>query len=180
MKQYTLSKTERLYLRDAIGDLFAKGSGFMVFPYRVIYRILGEDDPQVARVAIMTIAPKKRFKHAVDRNRAKRICRESYRVAKLPLLEVCREHHCKLAFALLYCDNRQLSLHDAQQRMAKIIHTLSRKVVEAAGGDPNQDISNSQQETSASHKEPSALQQESSSHRQEPCSPALAASQPQP
>ncbi len=160
MKQYTLPKTERLYLRDAIGNLFAKGSGFTVFPYRVIYRILDEDDPQIARVAIMTIAPKKRFKHAVDRNRVKRICRESYRVAKLPLHKVCADHHRKLAFALLYSDNRQISLHDAQQRMAKIIRTLSHKVVESAGSNPQ------------GSSVPSCSLEQS-------CSPALPASQPQ-
>lgn len=130
MKQFTLPKTERLYLRSAISELFAKGSSFMVFPYRIIYRVLPEDDPQVARVAIMTIAPKKRFKHAVDRNHVKRLSREAYRLAKLPLVGQCEAQHKKLAFAMLYCDNKFLTFAETQHRMQKILKTLSQKVAE--------------------------------------------------
>ncbi len=130
MKQFTLPKTERLYLRNAVSELFAKGSSFMVFPYRIVYRLLPEDDSQEARVAIMTIAPKKRFKHAVDRNRVKRLSREAYRLAKLPLVELCAEKHCKLAFAMLYSDNKFLTFAETQSRMAKIIRNLSQKIRE--------------------------------------------------
>ena len=130
MKTFTLPKIERLYLRSAVSDLFAKGSSFMVFPYRVIYRVLPEDDPQVARVAIMTIAPKKRFKHAVDRNHVKRLGREAYRVAKLPLIAQCEEQHKKLAFALLYCDSKFITYQETEQRMSRIIKTLTQKVAE--------------------------------------------------
>ena len=128
MKTFTLPKTERLYLRDAVSKLFAKGSSFMVFPYRIVYRVLPEDDPQVARVAIMTVAPKKRFHHAVDRNHVKRLSREAYRTAKLPLIALCEEKHVKLAFAMLYCDNQFITFDETQQRMDKILKTLSHKI----------------------------------------------------
>ena len=130
MKTFTLPKVERLYLRSAVSDLFTKGSSFMVFPYRVIYRVLPEDDSQVARVAIMTIAPKKRFHHAVDRNHVKRLSREAYRLAKLPLIAQCESQHKKLAFALLYCDNKFISFQETQQRMQRILKTLQQKVAE--------------------------------------------------
>ncbi|MBQ0057021.1 MAG: ribonuclease P protein component [Bacteroidales bacterium] len=128
MKTYTLPKTERLYLRDAISQLYAKGSSFMVFPYRVVYRVLPDDDSQVARVAIMTVAPKKRFKHAVDRNHVKRLTREAYRTAKLPLIETCEQQHCRLAFAMLYCDSRFISFADTQKCVGKIIRKLQNSV----------------------------------------------------
>lgn len=130
MKQFTLPKSERLYLRDAVSALFAKGSSFMVFPYRIVYRVLPEEDPQTARVAIMTVAPKKRFKHAVDRNHVKRLTREAYRVAKLPLHALCEQQGKKLAFAMLYCDSQFLTFEETQKRMKKIISTLSKKVAE--------------------------------------------------
>ena len=130
MKTFTLPKVERLYLRSAVSDLFTKGSSFMVFPYRVIYRVLPEADPQVARVAIMTIAPKKRFKHAVDRNHVKRLGREAYRLNKLPLIAQCEAQHKKLAFALLYCDNKFITYEETEQRMHRILKTLNQKVAE--------------------------------------------------
>lgn len=128
----TLPKTERLYLRDAISQLFAKGSSFMVFPYRIIYRVLPDDDAQVARVAIMTVAPKKKFKHAVDRNHVKRLTREAYRVSKHPLVSACEEHHCRLAFAMLYADNRFLTFDETQQKMHKILRRLQDIVAKAS------------------------------------------------
>lgn len=131
MKTYTLHKSERLYLRDAISKLFAEGSSFMVFPYRVTFRVLAEDDPQEARVAIMTVAPKKRFKHAVDRNHVKRLTREAYRLAKLPFIEECKANQKKVAFAMVYSDTKFLSFEETQHKMQKILKTLSNKMSEA-------------------------------------------------
>lgn len=130
MKQFTLPKSERLYLRNAISELFAKGSSFTIFPYRITYRVLPEEDPQEARVAIMTVAPKKRFKHAVDRNHVKRLTREAYRLAKPELIDKCIEEQKKLDFAMIYCDNKFISFQETQERMSKIIHILEKKLRE--------------------------------------------------
>ncbi len=127
MKLFTLPKSERLYLRNAISELFAKGKGFVVFPYRVIYRLLPESDPQEARVAIMTIAPKKKFKHAVDRNRVKRLTREAYRIHKIPLMDQLKEDNLKLQVAFIYMDNRFLTFQQTEERLLQILKTLGQK-----------------------------------------------------
>lgn len=128
-KTYTLCKDERLYLREAISDLFARGKGFMVFPYRVQYNVLPEDDPQVARVAIMTIAPKKKFKHAVDRNREKRLMREAYRLNKLPLIQAFEHAGKKLQVAFIYSDTQHTTFQKAEQNIKKAISLLIRKAL---------------------------------------------------
>jgi len=130
VKQFSLPKSERLYLRNAISELFAKGSNFTVFPYRITYRVLPEEDPQEARVAIMAVAPKKRFKHAVDRNHVKRLTREAYRLAKPELHAQCVSAGKKLAFAMIYCDNKFISFEETQERMSRIFHQLEKKLVE--------------------------------------------------
>jgi ribonuclease P protein component len=127
MKTFTLPKTERLYLRDAIDRLFASGHGFIVYPYRVIYRTLSADeaatDP-MGRVAIMTIAPKKKFKHAVDRNHVKRLTREAYRHLKLPLHEAVAARGEKMQVAFIYLDNKFLTYEETQARMQQIVTRL--------------------------------------------------------
>lgn len=137
MKEFTLPKIERLYLRDAIRRLFAEGKSFVVFPYRVIYRIIPETDSQEARVAIMTIAPKKRFKHAVDRNRVKRLTREAYRLNKLPMFDILQRHGLKLQVAFLYSDNKFLTFAETERKMVHILKILSEKAAVRHPGSAN-------------------------------------------
>jgi ribonuclease P protein component len=80
-RRYTFCKDERLHLKRRIDALLAGGQSFISYPLRVIYRfsaLEGEEHP--ARVAVSV--SKKRFKRAVDRNRLKRLTRESYRLNK--------------------------------------------------------------------------------------------------
>jgi ribonuclease P protein component len=127
MKTFTLPKPERLYLRDAVDRLFSSGRGFIVYPYRVVYRTLSAEeaaaDP-MGRVAIMTIAPKKKFRHAVDRNHVKRLTREAYRLNKLPLVEAVAARGEKLHVAFVYLDNKFLSFEETEERMKQIIKRL--------------------------------------------------------
>jgi ribonuclease P protein component len=80
-------------------------------------------DP-MGRVAIMTIAPKKKFRHAVDRNHVKRLTREAYRLNKLPLVEAVAARGEKLHVAFVYLDNKFLSFEETEERMKQIIKRL--------------------------------------------------------
>lgn len=146
MHQFTLPKAERLYLRESISELFANGSSFTAFPYRVVYLIKpepsAEEDAQQtaegpadkaarerqARCAIMAIAPKKRFKHAVDRNRVKRLIREAYRLQKLPLLAQLEASHKQMEVAFLYVDNKHITFEEAHTIIGRAINRLVKTV----------------------------------------------------
>ncbi len=70
----TFPKHERLCSRKAIEALFAGGNrAFSAFPLRVVYRHASE-------LQILVSVSKRHFKHAVDRNRAKRQIREAWRL----------------------------------------------------------------------------------------------------
>ena len=58
--------------------LFEGGSALMAFPLRVLY--LQTDDPDAAEVSMLVSVSKKRFHHAVDRNKVKRRVREAFRL----------------------------------------------------------------------------------------------------
>ena len=73
--QHTFPKAEKLCSDTAIEKLFADGQSVAKFPLRAVYRPNGGD---VTRVLISV--SKKRFHHAVDRNRVKRLVREAYRL----------------------------------------------------------------------------------------------------
>lgn len=132
MKQFTLPKRERLYLRESIGELFAKGRSFMVFPYRVVFLVKeAQESDKQARCAIMAVAPKKRFKHAVDRNHVKRLTREAYRLQKLPLIAALEEKELSLEAAFVYSDNKFITFEQTQRLIGKAIGKLQKAV--AAG-----------------------------------------------
>ncbi len=130
MKQFTLPKTERLYLRESISELFANGSSFTAFPYRVVYLIKEESDEtrpsedRQSQCSVMVVAPKKRFKHAVDRNHVKRLTREAYRKQKLPLWEVLKEQHKAIEVAFIYVDNHFISYDDTYAVIGKAVNRL--------------------------------------------------------
>lgn len=71
---HSFPKSERLCSRKAIEALFASGNrSFTAFPLRVVYRPAEETQ-------LLISVSKRHFKHAVDRNRAKRQIREAWRL----------------------------------------------------------------------------------------------------
>ncbi len=103
---FTFKKYERLCSKKQIDTLFATGRGFFVYPLRVIYLL--RDDEAPARILVNV--PKKRFKHASDRNLVKRRIREAYRHNKPNL-------PCDIAF--LYASDKKLPYNQIEKAIKK-------------------------------------------------------------
>lgn len=82
-----LAKQERIYLKEEINALFADKKSFVSYPIRVVYTLLPSE---VSTVKILISVPKRLHKHAVARNRIKRLYRECYRVNKHELVDQVR------------------------------------------------------------------------------------------
>ena len=98
-----LPKGERLYLREEIERLHDRGRSFVSYPIRIVWLAEPVATPapgDQAQVAVMTSVAKRRFKHAVDRNRIKRMTRAAYRLHKAPLWQAATQHHCTVRLAL--------------------------------------------------------------------------------
>lgn len=102
-----LHKEQRLYRESEIQLLFAKGKHMQVGPVHAVLRMRNDGgEPR-----LMVSVSKKRFKHAVDRVRVKRILRESYRLRK-PSLDA--------DIALLYMDTvlpESATIHEAVEQI---------------------------------------------------------------
>lgn len=97
----TFSKNERLCLKRSIEALFAvrRGQSASAWPLRAVWRVVPAD---AAPVRILVSVGKRHFKRAVDRNRAKRLVREAYRLNKAllaePVMRGCAGRSVHVAF----------------------------------------------------------------------------------
>ncbi len=120
----TFPKTERLHSRKAIEALFAGGNrALSAFPLRVLYKPI--DEP---RTQVLISVSKRHFKHAVDRNRAKRQIREAWRLNRTLLAEVPSLH---LAFIWLADEPQPSTL--VQRKMKNLLH----RIVETLSATPS-------------------------------------------
>ena len=107
-RRYTLAKAERLCSKKLIERLFSGGNNsFPAFPLRVVYMWISSEEG-TADASMMISVPKKRFKHAVKRNRVKRQVREAYRLNKHILLDAIKasEENRRFVLAFIWFDNQ--------------------------------------------------------------------------
>ncbi len=99
MKPFGLKKEERLSSSKVIGDLFAGGESFFIFPLKVVFR--ETDLPVSYPVQAAFSVSKRNFKKAVERNLLKRRMREAYRLNKSILYQACGDQR-KIAVMFIY------------------------------------------------------------------------------
>lgn len=81
MADLRFPREERLKSRTSIGLLFSRNSRSIAESgLRLVW--LPSPEPLVRGVQVLVAAPKKRFKHAVVRNRVKRLLREAWRMER--------------------------------------------------------------------------------------------------
>lgn len=115
-------KTERLCSRKAIEALFAGGNrALSAFPLRVVYKVT--DEP---RTQVLISVSKRHFKHAVDRNRAKRQIREAWRLHR----DLIIPSSLQLAFIWLADEPQPSDL--VQRKMKNLLHRIQEEQCSAA------------------------------------------------
>ena len=99
IKQFTLGKNERLKSRKQIELLFSEGKKFSIAPFRIHYSFNQSANPPLQfGVGVSN----KNFKNAVDRNRIKRLVKESYRLQKVTLQQELKEKKGQLNIFFIY------------------------------------------------------------------------------
>jgi ribonuclease P protein component len=111
---------QRLKSRKTITHLFTKGSGFMAYPFRVMW--CRQDESAKSSLQMAVSVPKRNFKHAVDRNLLKRRSREAWRLHKADL--PTHPDKKNIAFMLIYVAKEKLSYQDIERGIEKTIKLL--------------------------------------------------------
>ena len=116
-------KSERLFLKSDIDNLFQSGQSFLSYPLRIVYMSVSGDSSPETGISVLISVPKKRIKHAVGRNRIKRMIREAYRLNKC-VPEDSSSPNGKLHIAFMYISDEILPYKDIEKAMLKALKKL--------------------------------------------------------
>ena len=122
MTPNTLPKKEKLKSKKVFEQLFLEGSSIKAFRIKLLYIRADFDDNTNIKVGV--VAPKKRFKSAVKRNRIKRLMRESYRLNKHTVFNKIEGN---FAFLFLYLGNAMPSYDEVDGAIKKLLEAFLKK-----------------------------------------------------
>ena len=128
----TFGKQEKLCAKRAIDRLFVGGNSRSVvaFPIRLVYVPVEREQDESLLKVLVTVS-KKHFKHAVDRNRTKRLLREAWRLHRNEILQLLRlKQTGGLDVALIWLDDKLWTAKDVDNRMSLLLKRLSDKLSE--------------------------------------------------
>lgn len=133
MKRYTFPKPEHLCRKSEIEMLFSAGSHSMTaYPLRAVYRAVPHNSGPAVKV-LLSVA-KRRLRHAVERNRAKRQLREAYRHNKHTLLAVFPAG-MGMHIAFVWLSEHPESSQKVSARVASLLQRISEQVLRQTAND---------------------------------------------
>lgn len=121
---FGFSKNERLCSRTLIERLYADGHRLMAFPYSIHWQQQSLDVP--CQVLITT--SKRKFKHAVDRNRVKRLTRECYRLRKPAFYDFLTVHGISITLSLNYIHTDIFEYTHLEPKFDKLMDILQHDI----------------------------------------------------
>ena len=156
-----LPKGERFYLREEIERLHSCGRSFVSYPIRIVWLaepIATETPGEQAQVAVMTSVAKRRFKHAVDRNRIKRMTRTAYRLHKAPLWQTATQHHCTIRVALQSVAKTMPTYPELEQAVERAVARIVKEIEKANPTSPATEPATDRQERTTKAEQDNAQQ----------------------
>ena len=121
----TFSKEERICSKLTIERLFDKQQKVSIYPYRCFYDFTPvSDEAKVNRILI--IVPKRSFKHAVDRNRLKRLTREAWRLHHRQEFDPHLPDGIRADLMFYYVGRDLLPYNLVESKIIEILHRLTK------------------------------------------------------
>ncbi len=119
----TFTKAERLSSKVEIDRLFETGKSFNSEPFKIIWL---ETTVGTVLSKIVISVPKRLFKKAVDRNRLKRLIRETYRKNKHQLYGSLNDK--KILLMIVFTRKTIIEYKEMEEKIIVAIQRLSEKI----------------------------------------------------
>lgn len=130
-EKFTLKKNERLKSRKRIEQLFREGEHFFLHPFKVYYIFSPFKNDRRGSILQTGIGVNTRhFKKAVDRNRIKRVTRESYRLQKNTLIALLQPRDLCLDLFLVYVAKEMPDYWMLNEKLRLILGKLEQQINE--------------------------------------------------
>lgn len=134
---YSFSKAERICSKRVIDKLFAGGNTSMaVYPLRAVCMPVERES---VPASILISVPKRRFRHAVDRNRMKRQVREAYRLNKHVIWKALESKPYSLSIAFVCIADKPLASANVARSVKKILVRIEEQVIRKIEDNNRQD-----------------------------------------
>ncbi|MBR1774043.1 MAG: ribonuclease P protein component [Bacteroidales bacterium] len=121
---FIFDKQQRLCSHKRIETLFKTGKSFLVFPFSVRYLVSQGE----GKISVLVVCPKRYQKLAVNRNRIKRLIRESYRLNSLELKAFTKEKQINIDFSMSYVNKQMSDFHCVQSKVQEILEKLQNNI----------------------------------------------------
>lgn len=117
----TFTREERLSSKVEIEQLFVTGNSFNSSPFKIIWQ---ETAISSVPAKIVISIPKRLFKKAVDRNRLKRLTRETYRKNKYILYDSLKNKKVLLMF--IFTAKTIIEYKEMEEKIIVALQRLSK------------------------------------------------------
>ena len=120
---FSFPRAEHLKSKKLIEQLFEGGSKFKAQP--LVVRYLEVALPEAVPCQAMVSVSKRAFKRAVDRNRIKRLMRESWRLQKQPVLHALEAQQKQAAVVFIFVGKEMPTFEEMQKSMVTVVEQLT-------------------------------------------------------
>lgn len=131
-ERFTFNKKERLTGTIKIDTLFKEGKCFISYPLRVIYLIHEQCTESICSTLVSV--PKKRIRKATQRNKIKRLIRESYRLNK-SMIDKGSMVDKSIDVAFIYVKDTETDFPTMQKAMRKALNQISDRIKKVEKGE---------------------------------------------